>query len=148
MIPEKWGSMDNQMWGGSENPRVEYSEKFRSRMVQRMAMPGGPSANALASEVGVSQGTLSRWLREASSVGPMASKRDGGRTRSGGKRRAQDLGAQEKLRLLIEASKLKDEELGCGATRQLQCHVRRRHDNTNATAHTCNHTNCREDMKG
>ena len=38
---------------------MKYSEKFRSKMVGRMTTPGGRSANALAAEVGVAQGTLS-----------------------------------------------------------------------------------------
>ena len=33
-------------------------------MVQRLATPHGPSAGQLAEEVGVSQPTLSRWLRQ------------------------------------------------------------------------------------
>ena len=33
-----------------------------AKMVQKMAAPGGPSANALAQEVGIHQSTLSRWL--------------------------------------------------------------------------------------
>ena len=37
-------------------------------MVKKMTGIGAVSANALAKEVGVSQGTLSRWKREASSV--------------------------------------------------------------------------------
>lgn len=32
-------------------------------MVQKMTLPGGPSANALSLETGVPQVTLSRWLR-------------------------------------------------------------------------------------
>jgi transposase-like protein len=47
----------------------EYSSSFKERMVRRLAGPGAMSANALALEVGVSQGTLSRWLREARNVG-------------------------------------------------------------------------------
>lgn len=42
----------------------QYTHKFRLRMIQRMSGPGAISANALAAEVGVSQSTLSRWLRK------------------------------------------------------------------------------------
>ncbi len=42
---------------------MSYSEKFKDRMVRRMAGPSGVSATSLAKEVGVPQRTLSRWLR-------------------------------------------------------------------------------------
>ncbi len=45
---------------------MNYSNGFRARMVQRMARPDRISATMLAEKVGVSQNTLSRWLREAS----------------------------------------------------------------------------------
>ncbi|WP_418766503.1 hypothetical protein [Myxococcus xanthus] len=40
-------------------------------MVKRMVGPGAVSAAALARQVGVSQPTLSQWLREANSVAAM-----------------------------------------------------------------------------
>lgn len=43
----------------------EYSEAFRSRMVERMVEPRAVSASALSREVGVSQPVLSRWLLKA-----------------------------------------------------------------------------------
>ena len=84
---------------------MDYSEAFRSRMVQRMTGPQGMSATALAKEVGVPQPTLSKWLRQASRVDAM------GKTTPKG-RRPQDWPAQEKLELVLEASGLADEELG------------------------------------
>lgn len=90
---------------------VQYSTKFRSKMLEKMMAPGGRSANALSAEVGVAQGTLSRWLREAGSVGGMKSKRSPSAKQSSSStpkhRRAQD-----KLRLLMEASALSGDELG------------------------------------
>ena len=50
------------------------SAGFKAGLVARMAGPESISANALSQEVGVSQGTLSRWLREARTVGTMSSK--------------------------------------------------------------------------
>ncbi len=47
---------------------AHYSKTFKRKMVQRLSGPGAPSALALSVETGVSQPTLSRWLREASSV--------------------------------------------------------------------------------
>ena len=48
---------------------MRYSSGFRNRMVQRMAGTNPISANALSQEVGVAQGTLSRWLHLASTLG-------------------------------------------------------------------------------
>ena len=83
-----------------------------------MATPGGSSANALAGEVGVSQGTLSRWLRDASSVGPMSSSRSAKRDKSGAKPHPKNRSAQDKLRLLIEAAGLGEAELGAFLRRE------------------------------
>jgi predicted DNA-binding transcriptional regulator YafY len=80
-------------------------------MVQRMLGRSAVSASALASEIGVSQPTLSRWLREAGTLSDM-SKRGKRRGTDGGKRRAQDLSVHDKLRLVVEASALSEEELG------------------------------------
>ena len=52
--------------------QMQYSEKFKSRMVGKMAGPRGVSANALSGEVGINQPTLSRWLREARTVSGMS----------------------------------------------------------------------------
>jgi transposase-like protein len=53
----------------------EYSEAFKRKLVQRMLLPNGPSANPLSQEVGVNQPTLSRWLREATTLGPVTKRR-------------------------------------------------------------------------
>ena len=71
---------------------MKYTDTFKNRMVQKLAMPQGPSAGELATEVGVPQSTLSRWLREAGRVSgqdvvplishtrsPMSAKRPQGR---------------------------------------------------------------------
>jgi transposase-like protein len=83
---------------------------FKARMVQRMAGPESISATALAKEVGVSQNTLSRWLRQASvarpTVPPMKKKRQA--SQKGSARRS----AQDKLRIVLEASALSEEDLG------------------------------------
>ena len=51
----------------------QFSDAFKARVVQRLVGPRAMSANALAEEVGVSQESLSRWLRAARSVGGMIS---------------------------------------------------------------------------
>ena len=61
----------------------QFSDAFKQRLVRRLVGPHAMSANALAEEVGVSQESLSRWLRAARSVGGMtpASKKSYDHTR-------------------------------------------------------------------
>ncbi|QQR42592.1 transposase [Myxococcus xanthus] len=42
---------------------MPYTDAFKAQMVKRMVGPGAVSAAALARQVGVSQPTLSQWLR-------------------------------------------------------------------------------------
>lgn len=86
---------------------MRYSEKFRSRMVQKMTGPGARSAVALSASAGVPQPTLSRWLREAGSVSGMKSKRP-----PSAKPHSKSRSPQDKLRLIIEAAALSGDELG------------------------------------
>lgn len=83
-----------------------YNEGFKARMVQRMAGPERISAMALSREVNVSQSTLSRWLREGRTVVSMSKPNDKKSAGRGSR------SAEEKLRLVIEASQLSDEDLG------------------------------------
>ena len=88
-----------------------HSEKFKSRMVAKMLGPHAVSANALSGEVGIGQPTLSRWLREARTVPAMPKKTE--RSKVGARaRRPQDWSPEEKLRVVVEATGLVDEELG------------------------------------
>ncbi len=87
---------------------MEYPEKFKAKMVQKLTVPGAPSATALSDEVGVPQPTLSKWVREAGRVGGMAKSK---RTRTGPKR-PQDWTAEEKLEAVVEAASLSEEDLG------------------------------------
>lgn len=87
-----------------------YSERFRASMVNRMLGPKGISANALAAETGVTQGTLSRWLRVARSLSTMTSNDP---TASPSKRSNKPrLTAEDKLAIVMEASSLEGEALG------------------------------------
>lgn len=92
---------------------MQYSSKFKATMVRKMAGSNAISANALSREVGVSQTVLSRWLRLASqqvvSVPKQSSK--GAMTVSQAKR-PKDWTPEEKLRVVVEAESLSDEELG------------------------------------
>jgi transposase-like protein len=81
---------------------VQYSEKFKERMVAKMAGPSRTSANALSRECGVDQSTLSRWLMEAK-VPAMAKQKP-----TGGKRWT----AEEKLRVVLAAAAAGEAGLG------------------------------------
>lgn len=88
---------------------MQYANGFKARMVQRLSGPEGISATALSKEVGVSQATLSRWLRAASTVGAMGGGQD---SQEGGGKTPRQWSLEEKLRVLNEASGLSGEELG------------------------------------
>jgi transposase-like protein len=78
---------------------VEYSDAFKAKMVRKMLPPGAVSANALAAETGLNQSTLSRWLKEARTVGVMD-------------KPTKTWTLLEKLRVVVEASRIKDADLG------------------------------------
>lgn len=87
---------------------MKYSEAFKSKMVRRMTGPDGLSANALAEDIGISQPTLSRWLRDSTSakVSLMANSK----TRK--HKRPRDWTPGEKIAVVAEAEGLAAEELG------------------------------------
>ncbi len=95
---------------------MKYSNGFRARMIARMAGPERVSATKLAEEVGVTQTTLSRWLREASAEEKrtrrmklvMSSPQD----RESRPMRPDHLPPAEKLRLVKEAAEFSEAELG------------------------------------
>ena len=92
-----------------------YTETFKARMVRRMLGPRGVSAHALSEEVGVSQPTLSRWLRETSTFRAMAKKdqNQGPPPDEGAAaRRPQDWTAAERLRAVVESFAHDGDELG------------------------------------
>lgn len=85
-------------------------------MVQKMAGPNATSATSLSEEVGVPQGTLSRWLKHASTVPAVSNRKKTtrkkkGRTSTTGKR-PQAWSAEAKLQAVVESAELSDDELG------------------------------------
>jgi transposase-like protein len=82
---------------------MEYTQRFREQMVRKMLPPMLLTATALSKECGVPQPTLSKWLREAGSVAAVTKTE---------KKGARKWTAAEKLRVVIEAGKLDDKELG------------------------------------
>ncbi len=81
-----------------------YSEEFKRSTVAKMATPGGRSATSLSQELGISQSTLSRWLRERATVGLKGE--------GMGPRRPEDWSAEEKLEALLSYVKLAEEQQG------------------------------------
>ena len=76
-------------------------------MVQKMTGPNARSANSLANAVGESHSTLLRWLREADTLGGMDDNKH-----------KKKWTAEEKVRVVMEASRLTEEELGAFLRRE------------------------------
>jgi transposase len=93
-----------------------YSEAFRSRMVQRMTGPKALTASALEVEVGVTQPTLSRWLRDASIVEAVAKPKTERLAHRA--KRVSEWSAEEKLSAVVEAASLGEAELGAWLRRR------------------------------
>jgi transposase-like protein len=75
-------------------------------MVQKLTGPHAVSANALSSEVGIAQGTLSRWLKQAATLPSTMSPPDDDT------KRPQDWSPEEKVALVLEAAAVPSAELG------------------------------------
>lgn len=87
---------------------IPYTAAFRKRMVSKLVGPGAVSARALSYETGLCQATLSRWLREASTLkGKMSDD-----SKKPPFRQLQDWRPEEKLAVVLEAASLSDGELG------------------------------------
>jgi transposase len=77
-----------------------YSSAFKQRMLRRLIGPSAMSATALAQEAGVSQVTLSQWLRASRNVEGMSSSKK------------KKWSGAEKLRVVTAARGLSENELG------------------------------------
>lgn len=103
---------------------TEYTEAFKSKMVQRMSGPRAKTATALAPEVGIPQPTLSRWLRAAQatvavmSKGPAQVTAPPPETPAKAPKRPEDWSAEERLRAVVESSRLTEDELGAFLRRE------------------------------
>lgn len=92
---------------------ARYSEAFKSKIVQRMMGPEARTATSLSRELGIAQPTLSLWLRAwRSTLAPMSKKRAVVFPAASKPRRVDDWSAEERLRVVAEAAKLSEEELG------------------------------------
>ena len=105
---------DQQAGREDDDTRMQYTDTFKARMVRRMLGPNGVSAHALEKEVGVSQPTLSRWLRETATFQAMEKKYRKSvpvpAVEPG--KRPQDWTPAEKLRAVAETLDLDGEALG------------------------------------
>ena len=84
-------------------------------MVRRMLGPKGVTATALSAEMGISQPTLSRWLRETATFRAMESKKTPPTVEAPPERaekRAEDWTPEEKLRAVVETMGVGGEALG------------------------------------
>ncbi len=91
---------------------TRYSEAFKSKIVEKLLRPNGPSACAVSREVGISQPTLSRWAREAVSLSDVSKKT------SKKQKKKKRWSAEERLRIVAQASELSEEELGAFLRRE------------------------------
>jgi len=93
---------------------VQYSERFKARMVQRMMTRGGPSAYELSREVGVAQSTLWRWRQQAANLPGMkpTPRPEPPQAQPGPARRPDDWTPHEKVEAVLEAASLDDAALG------------------------------------
>lgn len=80
-------------------------------MVQKMLAPNPMSANALAARTGVPQSTLSRWLREATTLEGMPTDRRKDKPTPTA-RPPHEWTAEEKLAVVLEAAAVPETELG------------------------------------
>lgn len=87
---------------------MNYSEGFKQGMVQKLVGPDSISAAALSQAEGVSQTTLSKWLREAGNLAGMNNRN----TNNSHQRRPQDWPLEDKLRAIIEIDELPADQVG------------------------------------
>ena len=98
-----------------------YSAAFREEMIQKLTSPRGPSMYELSAKVGVAPSTLSRWVREATTLRGVTTKDDEEARPTPPNRRArrpQDWTPEEKLRVVRESTSLSADELGAFLRRE------------------------------
>jgi transposase len=87
-------------------------------MILKLTSPRGPSIAELAAKSNVSKTTLSRWLREATTVRRTMSDEQQNSGRPLRARRPEDVSPEDKLRILREAARLDGSELGAFLRRE------------------------------
>ncbi len=87
---------------------MQYSQAFKNNMVRKMTGRHAVSANTLSKEVGVSQSSLSKWLREAGKLGAMKNENSSPKQ----SKSPREWTFTEKLAAVTQAAKLSNDELG------------------------------------
>ena len=95
---------------------MQYSDMFKQAMIQKMSGPDPISATALSKQVNVPQSTLSKWLRMAG-IGPSYGYPNNAHeytkmAKIKNPKRPNDWSAEDKLKVILEAASLDDEQLG------------------------------------
>ena len=95
---------------------MQYPDMFKDAMIQKMTGPDAISASALSRQVDVPQATLSKWLRMAG-VGSSYNFHNVPKdyikmAKLNNPRRPNDWSAEDKLKVVMEAASLDDEQLG------------------------------------
>jgi len=85
-----------------------FSQAYKEKMIERLTGKDAVSARQASQETGISQETLSRWLRDARSLPLMAPR----------KRRTKPWSVEEKAQVLTETAKLAGSELADYLERQ------------------------------
>lgn len=94
---------------------MEYPTMFKNAMIQKMTGPEPVSATQLSKEVDVPQATLSQWLRKAgicSPYAPVNADEYTKMTKINMPKPPNGWSPEEKLKVVIEAASLHDEQLG------------------------------------
>lgn len=73
---------------------------MKEAMVQKLCLPGGPSALQLSKQTGISQTALSRWKTQIGGIGTLKN------------RRPEDWSPEERLQLVFESQGLDETALG------------------------------------
>jgi transposase-like protein len=99
---------------GGEERSVVYSQSLKQKLIQQMLTPGGRNAASLARETGIGESTLHRWRLNAARLGDVSKRQKppANPLRSPEPRRPDERSADEKLRLVLEASALGEAGLG------------------------------------
>jgi transposase-like protein len=85
-------------------------------MIRKMTGPKALSATTLSKECGIPQPTLSSWLRSAGTVAGMKANKS--KETNGTSRRTQDRSVLDRLRVVVEAAALNEEDLGAFLRRE------------------------------
>jgi transposase len=81
-----------------------YSVDYKRAAVAKMTSPRGPSATSLSEQLGISQSSLSRWLRERVTLAINGEDMK--------QRRPEDWTAEEKVAAVLDYEKLSEEQRG------------------------------------